>query len=225
MGPWTVLAALGVVVLALAVFVLVRPHWIASGLVRRPVTRSAFVAPTRARGSWCALFVASVRGIPEGRGALRAALGREKGASEVLRALLVRCLTEALAARGDGFSGTADREFLRAAEESLRRAGLRLEGLSLVRAVRLDDRLARLARWQVMDAVRGAYQGPCDALELYVDGVSGLGEWSVETWETGRNRLTNSRGVVRQEASKLQVFRPPSRLLTYRSLASLMDED
>lgn len=225
MSLWTVLAVLGAVVLGLVVFVFVRPYFVAASLLRRPATRSVFVAPSRTRGSWCALFVATVRGLPDRGDTLRAALAREKEATDVLRGLLVRCLTEAVSARGNAFSNAADDEFLRAAEEALHRVALRLERLSLVHAVQLDDRLARLARYLVEGCVRGAYQGRCDALELYVDGISGFGEWSVDTWETGRSRLTDSRVVVRKETSELEVIRPPSSLATYRSLASLMDDD
>lgn len=223
-----VLGALALMVLLLFVFLKLRPRFVAGRVGRRAVGRNVTVGTGTAPGSWQAIFVATVAGLPGRRTELARELARDGSWTDVLRGLVAAELTGVLARReagGTPFAGTLDDGLRNDAARALERVGLRLERLDLFFAVQLDTRLARLANYVVCQAQHGARQGEGEALELYLDGLSGLGEWWTDDYRTGTNRFTRSVELVRRPDASIEVMRKPSRLAQYRTLASMLDED
>ena len=223
-----VLGVLALVVVLLGLYLKLRPRFLAAALTRRPETRPVHAAAGSGPGSWQLTFIATTTVPPERRADAVAALTRLGGGSDLLRGLLAARLAEVLANRladDATFDGKLDDRLRTAVATALDRDGLRLERLDLFHAVQLDVRLARLANYVVCDAQQGLRQGDCELLELYVDGISGLGACWAHNFETGWNKFQRSTDIVRTPTATLEVMRKPGRLASYRTLASMLAED
>jgi hypothetical protein len=224
---WT-LGALALAVVLLAVFVKLRPRFVAARVGRRTESRNVNAGTGTTPGSWQAIFAVTTSGLSGRQADLAKALARDGTWTDVLRGLIASELTAVLARRESTetpFTGTLDDALRDDAARALERVGLRLERLELFFAVRLDARLARLARYLICDTQRDGRQGEGEALELYLDGISGLGEWWTEDYESGTNRFMRAVDLVQRPGATLQVMRKPSRSAVFRTLTSLLDED
>lgn len=217
------------VLLAAGVFfwLKLRPRLVASALERDRETRVVAVTIGAEPVAWRALFIVDFSGLPGRRDEVRAALARETEASDVVLGLATTVTGSALAQPSPGeaaFAGTLDDQRRDRITAAFERTGLQLKRLELVHALPIDARMARLAQVQILGAQRGTWQGPCNALDFYLDGISGLGQWRADHFESGMKRVSSSVDLVGSPRSRFElVLCTGSRVVFYRTLGSLLE--
>jgi hypothetical protein len=227
MSAFAVIGAIVLLGLALYVWLRLRPYLLARDLERAPAERLVYVTVGATPLPWRAAIVVGVA-ARSGRGAeVRGALARQTTATDLVAGLLTSLLTEALEvpeADHGSLDGTLSEGGLARASAACERVGLDLRRLDVAYALPLDERTVRLADFAILGAQRGAYQGHCLALDFYLDGVSGLGQWWAGHFESGSKQFSRSVDQVGRVQTVWKLASPDgSGEVVYRSLGALLD--